>query len=206
MSGTLAARDLTVDLGATALAVARRLAGGATCWCSSPDGGSLPVGLPGARRLPWAGLVGALRGAVLPGDVAVLRGSDDTSDDVLLRAPAWGLTTVWLGQDDRPRDGAADHVLQADDVDALVTRCLALLAGDPAALAPPPDCDGPVCITCSDEGRFAEVVAVHGPTAQVRTAEGLEDADLTLVGGAQPHDLLVVHAGMALTRLERQTR
>jgi hydrogenase maturation factor len=68
-------------------------------------------------------------------------------------------------------------------------------------LAPDADCDGPVCITCSDEGRLAEVVSVSGATARVRTADGAEDVDLSLVGGVDPEDLLVVHAGMAITRL-----
>jgi len=62
--------------------------------------------------------------------------------------------------------------------------------------------EGPVCITCSDEGRLAEVLTVTGTTAQVRTSTGFEDVDLSLVGGAAPYDLVVVHAGMAITRLD----
>ncbi len=207
-AGGTAADDLAADLGATALAVARRLAAGGSLWCSSPHaGGSSPSALPGAHELPWADLVAVLRATARSGDVVVLLsdGADGTAAEVLRRAPAWGVTTVWLGVDGRLDGGGADHVHQADDGDALVTRCLALLAGDPAALAPPPDCDGPVCITCSDEGRLAEVVTVAGPTAKVRTARGIEEADLTLVGTAQPHDLLVVHAGTAIARLPRRT-
>jgi len=57
------------------------------------------------------------------------------------------------------------------------------------------ECDGPVCVTCSDEGRLAEVAAVSGTTARVRTADGDEDVDLSLIGSVARHDLLVVHAG-----------
>jgi len=46
------------------------------------------------------------------------------------------------------------------------------------------------------------VLTVTGTTAQVRTSTGFEGVDLSLVGGADPYDLVVVHAGMAITRLD----
>ncbi|MDT4939715.1 MAG: hypothetical protein QOG80_3386, partial [Pseudonocardiales bacterium] len=66
------------------------------------------------------------------------------------------------------------------------------------------ECTDEVCITCSDEGRAAEVIL--GPvgafgTALVRTANGEEQIDTTLVGAVTPGDLLLVHAGSALIRV-----
>jgi hypothetical protein len=63
--------------------------------------------------------------------------------------------------------------------------------------------EGPVCTTCSDEGRLAEVVdSGTTTTATVRTAAGVEEIDTTLVGHVAPGDLVLVHAGTALTIVE----
>jgi hypothetical protein len=67
------------------------------------------------------------------------------------------------------------------------------------------DCADDVCVTCSDEGRLAEIVLA--PTdataaALVRTARGEEWADVTLLGEVAPNDLVLVHAGAAISRLE----
>jgi hypothetical protein len=71
-------------------------------------------------------------------------------------------------------------------------------------VAPPAECTDEVCVTCSDEGRPAEVVLpADRPfgTALVRTAEGTEQIDTTLVGEVAAGDLLLVHAGSALTKI-----
>ena len=60
------------------------------------------------------------------------------------------------------------------------------------------ECTDEVCITCSDEGRLGEVV---GP-GRVRTASGVEDVETLLIGQVQPGDLLLVHAGTAIGRVE----
>ena len=39
-------------------------------------------------------------------------------------------------------------------------------------------------------------------SALVRTAKGEEDVDVTLVGDVWPGDLVLVHAGAAITRLD----
>ncbi len=60
------------------------------------------------------------------------------------------------------------------------------------------------CITCSDEGRLGEVLApptVPGSPALVRAGIGTEDVDVTLVGEVAVGDLVLVHAGFALTRV-----
>ena len=57
--------------------------------------------LPSARSLARAGdVLMAISQAAHEGVAALMR-----------RAPAWGLTTVWIGGGDRPHPGAADHVL-----------------------------------------------------------------------------------------------
>jgi hydrogenase maturation factor len=60
----------------------------------------------------------------------------------------------------------------------------------------------PGCITCSDEGRLAEVLEASADTAEVRTAEGLETVDTMAVGPVRPGDLLLVHARTAIAVLE----
>jgi hypothetical protein len=68
-------------------------------------------------------------------------------------------------------------------------------------------CDEEVCITCSDEGRTAEVISVDDTgEALVRTAEGRERIDTTLIDVPRPGDLVLVHAGSAITSLEEDPR
>ncbi|MDR3069430.1 MAG: HypC/HybG/HupF family hydrogenase formation chaperone [Propionibacteriaceae bacterium] len=63
------------------------------------------------------------------------------------------------------------------------------------------------CITCSDQGCPAEVV--QAPSApdfftRVRTAAGEDEIDTTLVGEVAPGDWVLVHAGIAIARLDPQ--
>jgi len=133
--------------------------------------------------------------------------------DLARRAPAWGVTTLWFGAGRRPAAGAADHVLWLpDDRNAAHDGRFILLYHllwelthvclEHGGLLDPPADEGPACITCSDEGRLAEVLSVADGTAHVRTATGREDVDVSLVVAVQTGDLLVVHAGSAITRLE----
>lgn len=67
------------------------------------------------------------------------------------------------------------------------------------------ECEHPVCVTCSDEGRLVEVVEAPASLldrATVRSPDGIEAVDVTLVGVVSPGDLLLVHAGTALTRVD----
>jgi hydrogenase maturation factor len=63
------------------------------------------------------------------------------------------------------------------------------------------------CITCSDEGvpmRVLEVDAVGG-LARCRDPEGAcSDVEVALVDPVGPGDALLVHAGVALARLESE--
>ena len=58
-----------------------------------------------------------------------------------------------------------------------------------------------VCVTCSDEGRLAEVLAATDRDhAAVRTARGTETVLTTLIGPVAAGDLVLVHAGTAISR------
>ncbi len=219
------------DLAPAALALARRFAAGATLWCVSPHWPSHaehvavefvhPV-IVGKEALPAEAViapdpVAVLRANVRSGDVilAISEAGDPIVADVLRRAGAWGVDTIWVGAGERPAGGAAGHVLWLDTDPAaagpLFVRIYHLLwelahvclehRGLLAADEQPADC-GPVCITCSDEGRLAEVLSAEEDEATVRTADGRERVDTTLLGPAQPGDLLLVHAGTAITSLE----
>jgi hypothetical protein len=231
--------DLADDLAVAALALARRFHAGATLWCVTPQWTPHahhiavefvhPV-IVGKRALPAVALVGPdivaqARVCVRGGDiiVAVASAAEPGVLDLMRRAPAWGAHTVWIGAGDRPPGGAADHVLWQDHQGALAAAtgrfvlmyhllwelthvCFehpGLLAVDDA------ECADEVCVTCSDEGRLAEVLrAPDTPfgAARARTANGEEDVDVTLVSPVRPGDLLLVHAGAALSRLDPAVR
>jgi hypothetical protein len=223
---------LAKDLAAAALTLARRFAAGATLWCVAPAWEPHahhvavefvhPV-IVGKRALPAValtgpGLVDAARLAVRPGDVilAVAAASDPDVAAVARRAPAWGATTLWIGNGPRPPAGAADHVLWVDDPDPrtpatgrfvllyhLLWELTHVCFEHPGLLAPDDGCTDEVCVTCSDEGRLAEVITPDAPGGTlVRTANGEETVDTLLVGPVGPGDLLLVHAGAAITRLD----
>ena len=223
------------DLARAALALARRFSAGGTLWCASPASAFHahhvavefvhPV-IMGKRALPavvvpaGADLVATLRATVRPGDmvVAVAGATDAEVSDAMRRGPAWGVETVWIGSGSRPPGGAADHVLWLDADDSLVAseqfvRVYHLLwelthvCFEHTGLLRPDSCDEEVCITCSDEGRTAEVVSVEeGCEALVRTPEGRERIDTTLIDAPRPGDLVLVHAGSAIASLEGDRR
>jgi len=176
----------------------------------------------GKRALPAVAVatgeadrIAVLRSHVRSGDVILVVGADAADHDVmavLRRAPSWGATTIWIGAGDRPPAGVADHVLWSggdpalaphDGRFVLVYHLLWELTHvcfeHPGLLQTDVTCDGPVCITCSDQGTLAEVVRATAVTATVRTAGGVERIDTTLVGCVRPGDLVLVHAGTALT-------
>jgi len=63
-------------------------------------------------------------------------------------------------------------------------------------------CTDEVCVTCGDVALPAAVVTVRGSAATVRTAQGEEEADVTLVAPVEPGELLLVHGGVALERVK----
>jgi len=219
------------DLAVASLALARAFAAGATMWCCSPVWPDHarhvavefvhPV-VTGTRALPAAVVggadpVGALRALGRAGDVLVViaPAAEPLMPSLLRRAGTWGLCTFWIGAGHRPEPGAADFVLWSDDPDApwagglvrtyhLLWELTHVCFAHPGLLRPDaPDCEGVVCVTCSDEGRLAEIVSV-GPDARarVRTPVGLEPVDTSLLADPRPGDLVLVHAGSALSVVE----
>jgi hypothetical protein len=218
------------ELATTSLTTARRFAAGGSMWCLAPRWPEHarhvavefvhPV-IMGKRALPAVSIVGAepiaqLRAVAKTGDVLVAIGAAD--DDVVLeamrRAPAWGLASVWIGAGLRPAAGSADHLLWVDDDTGtapfdgrlvilyhLLWELTHVCFEHPGLLTDGgADCTDDVCITCSDEGRVAEVVAVDndGYDALVRTSRGMEHIDVSLVGPVVRDDLVLVHAGAAI--------
>lgn len=178
----------------------------------------------GKRALPAifvadTDLVGSLRLLVRPGDIVVALGTAEDSEvaSILARADAWGLTSVWIGGGAHPATTTADHLLWADGVESDVAGSsggyvilyhllweLVHVVFEHPGLLPEPEpavCTDDVCITCSDEGRVVEVVSADGDSALVLAKGHRETVDVTLVGPLEPGDLLLVHAGTAISAL-----
>jgi hypothetical protein len=233
--GSYVNAELSADLAAAALDMARRFHSGATLWVISPQWEPHahhvavefvhPV-IMGKRALPSVALVepdpvAAARVASQPGDllIAVASADEPAAVDAMRRAPAWGVLTLWIGSGPRPDAGAANHILWIDSNDPMVpaTGTFVLMYHllwelthvcfeHPGLLKPSPD-DGAdeVCVTCSDEGRLGEVLIEpvdDKSSALVRTADGEEWVDVTLLGDVAPNDLVLVHAGAAITRVD----
>jgi hypothetical protein len=231
--------DLSADLAAAALDLARRFHDGATLWVLSPQWEPHahhvavefvhPV-IMGKRALPSVALVepdpvAQARVASQPGDllIAVASADEPAVIDAMRRAQAWGVLTLWIGSGPRPPVGAANHVLWIDSDDPMVPATgrfvlmyhllweLTHVCFEHSGLlkAPAQGCTDEVCVTCSDEGRIGEVVLEPSPEcndaagqALVRTANGEEWVDTSLLGEVRTNDLVLVHAGAAITRLE----
>ena len=126
------------------------------------------------------------------------------------------MLTLWIGSGPRPPAGAANHILWIDSDDPMIpaTGTFVLMYHllwelthvcfeHPGLLKP--STEGEVCVTCSDEGRLGEVVLEPADAtgqALVRTAKGEEWVDTTILGEVRVNDLILVHAGAAITRLE----
>ncbi len=174
----------------------------------------------GKRALPAEAVEGAdvtavLRSLAVPGDVlaAVAPASDGHVASLLRRASAWGVTTMWVGAGRRPTTGAADHVLWLDAPEAAWSGDLVLayhvlwelthVCFEHPGLLREEVCTDEVCITCSDQARFGEVISLEDAgLATVRTASGAESVETTLVGPVQAGDLLLLHAGTAIGRVD----
>lgn len=218
-----------LGLASAALALARRFAAGAVMWCVAPQWPSHgrhvavefvhPV-IVGKRALPAVhlegnDLAGSLRLLSRPGDVllAVSSGADRCVVDLLRRSEAWGLTRLWLGAGVPPAVDLAEHVVWHRASEAAYSGDLVLLYHllwelthvvfeHPGLLDLRPPAPEGVCLTCSDEGRVAEIRAVRGDgTADVVMGGVGETLDISLVAVA-PGDLVLAHAGVALTTLE----
>jgi hypothetical protein len=222
--------ELAADLAATAFTLAKRFAAGATMWSIAPswEPHALHIAVEfvhpvivGKRALPAVALTGPdlvdqVRVSARPGDIVVaVSGADDTAvRSVMRRSAAWGVTTIWIGSGDRPAAGSADHVLWLDDPDPrvpatggfvlfyhLLWELTHVCFEHPGLLKPA--CTENVCVTCSDEGRVGEVVmASTDGIAPVRTARGVENVVTTLIDPVAADELVLVHAGTAISKIE----
>jgi HupF/HypC family len=224
--------ELAEDLAATALTLAKRFAAGATMWSIAPswEPHALHIAVEfvhpvimGKRALPAVALTGPdlvdlVRVSARPGDivVAVSGAGDAQVRSVMRRSPAWGATTIWIGSGERPAAGMADHVLWLDDPDPRVPATggfvlfyhllweLTHVCFEHSGLLKPEPSEA-VCVTCSDEGRLGEVVTPsEDGHAAVRTARGVENVVTTLVDPVAAGELVLVHAGMAISRLDEE--
>ncbi|MET0729308.1 MAG: HypC/HybG/HupF family hydrogenase formation chaperone [Acidimicrobiales bacterium] len=220
--------DAASDLAAAALVLARRFAAGGTLWCWAPGAPQHaqhvavefvhPV-IVGTRSLPAVAVLeddgaGALRPLCRAGDVLlVVADGDAPIGGTLRRAEAWGLTTLWMGAGPRPLTPSTHHLLWLSE-DPLARADGRLVLGyhvlwelTHVCFEHPGLLDGSAgdlasCITCSDEGRLGEVVDLRSGDASVRTADGIETVSTALVGPVQPGDLVLVHAGTAITLVD----
>jgi hypothetical protein len=222
--------ELAADLAAAAFTLAKRFAAGATMWSIAPswEPHALHIAVEfvhpvimGKRALPAVALTGAnlidlVRVSVRPGDIVIGVGAAADLDlrSVMHRSPAWGATTIWIGSGERPAAGAADHVLWLDDPDPRVPATggfvlfyhllweLTHVCFEHSGLLKP-ECAEEVCVTCSDEGRIGEVVSPSADgMAAVRTARGVESVATALIDPVAAGELVLVHAGTAISRIE----
>ena len=226
--------ELAADLAAAAFTLAKRFAAGATMWSIAPswEPHALHIAVEfvhpvimGKRALPAVALTGPnlidlARVSVRPGDIVIgVGGADDAQVfSVMRRSPAWGATTIWIGSGKRPAAGAADHVLWLDDPDPRVPATggfvlfyhllweLTHVCFEHSGLLKP-ECAEQVCVTCSDEGRLGEVVSPSTEgLAAVRTARGVERVVTALIDPVDAGELVLVHAGTAISRIEEVQR
>ena len=222
--------ELAADLAAAAFTLAKRFAAGATMWSIAPswEPHAMHIAVEfvhpvimGKRALPAVALTGPnlvdlARVSVRSCDIVIGVGAVTEPDlhSVMRRSPAWGATTIWIGSGERPAAGAADHVLWLDDPDPRVPATggfvlfyhllweLTRVCFEHSGLLKP-ECTEDVCVTCSDEGRVGEVVtaAIDG-MASVRTSRGVENVATALIDPVAAGELVLVHAGTAISRME----
>src|ERR1700742_1786333 len=226
--------ELAADLAAAAFTLAKRFAAGATMWSIAPscEPHALHIAVEfvhpvimGKRALPAVALTGPnlvdlVRVSVRPGDIVIGVGAaaDPELRSVMRRSPAWGASTIWIGSGERPEAGAADHVLWLDDPDPRVPATggfvlfyhllweLTHVCFEHSGLLKP-ECAEQVCVTCSDEGRVGEVVSPSADgMAAVRTGRGVESGATALMHPVVAGDLVLVHAGTAISRIEEEWR
>lgn len=221
-------KDLADELAAAALALARWFSAGATLWCVAPRWEQhaqhialefLHPVVAGNRTLPAAALTGpalvdTARVSARTGDILLAVAASDEAEVRALvdRGPAWGVHTIWIGSGPRPHTGAADHLLWLDDPDPripsqgdfvllyhllweLTLRCFDY----PALVRPDAEPEGAAAVS-PDLGLLGEVVTPLGDgTARIRTALGTETVTTTFVEPVRRGDLVLVHAGMAVS-------
>ncbi len=225
---TLGAAASDLSVAALALARRFATGGTLWCWSPGSPQHAQHVAVEfvhpvimGSRALPAvavleADAVSTLRPLARAGDVLlVVAGAEAPVAGTMRRAGAWGLTTMWLGAGPRPALSTADHVLWLSERSEawhdgrmllgyhLLWELTQVCFEHPGLLEVVPT-DAEVCTTCSDEGRLGEVVDTRDDaetfsSAIVRTGAGVETVSTMMVGSVRPGDLVLVHAGIAIT-------
>lgn len=208
-----------------ALALAERFSAGATMWCVSPQWPEHarhlavefvhPV-IVGKRALPAVHLAGpdpapSLRLLARPGDVlaVIVSGSlesDAGTEDLLRRAGTWGLLRMWLSGGAPPPVGLVDHAWITDPGPAdlilayhVLWELTHVVFEHPGLLGAGATKDPAVCVTCVDQAELAEIQSVGADHMAEALIEGrLQPVDVSLLDGARPRDLVLVHAGVAI--------
>ena len=166
-----------------------------------------------------AQMVEKLREQIRTGDVIVSLGPADAAliVDLSNRAVAWGADHVHLGWAQNPGVGSLDprsfcvqlgsdssaerfltrsyHLLWELTFICLQNRKLTTPASQGVLMTAS-------CSVCADEATTMEISEMlTNDMARVRTACGPEVVDVSLISEVQVHDLLLVHAGIAIRRL-----
>ena len=215
------------DLAVAALALARRFAAGATLWCWAPGCARAraarrrrvrPPGHRGHPCPPRGGvldddIVAALRPMARAGDVLlVVAGADVARRCHAAAGAGLGPHHIWLGAGARPLAAGADHLLWLSDDPAGRSRRAArarlprAVGADPRVLRAP----GPPRGARGGAGRGLHHLLRRRPAGRGRRQprrrcrrsappSGIETVSTLLVGPVQPGDLVLVHAGTAIT-------
>lgn len=221
--------DAASSLPGAAIELASAIRAGATLWCVAPglDDHARHLAVEfvhpsslGARAVPAvaiptgmaAEMTQELRASVRAGDVIVSMGHADTAfvDALGVRAPAWGAVHLHLGWSARTTSRPDTRFVEVGPdarSERFLTRAYHLLweltfvcLGQPSLLPVRGMLDS--CSVCSDEAVVGEITDVDGDRAAARTACGLVRVDVSLVPPVRVHDLVLVHAGMALRTLD----
>ena len=221
--------DAALSLPGAAVELAAAIRAGATLWCVAPglDDHARHLAVEfvhpssvGARAVAAVAIptrmvsemVEELRANARAGDVIVSMGNADTTfvGELSLRAEAWGTSHLHIGWSTQNGSQPTTRFVRVG-ADArserFLTRAYHLLweltfvtLGLPAPR--PSDGDDSSCAVCSDEAVVGEITGVEGDRATVRTVCGPIQVDVSLVPPVRIHDLVLVHAGIALRTLD----
>lgn len=166
-----------------------------------------------------AQVIEKLREQIRTGDVIVSMGPVDAALIIELsnRAVAWGADHVHLGWTQNPGAGFLDprsfcvQLGSDSSAERFLTRSyhllweLTFICLQNRKLTTPASQDVLMtasCSVCVDEATIMEISGLlTNDTARVRTACGPEVVDVSLINEVQVHDLLLVHAGIAIRRI-----
>jgi len=179
----------------------------------------------GKRSLPAVDMdasdpVSALRVLARPEDVLLVASSvaNVCSADLMRRAEAWGLTRLWLGAGTSPAPSNAEHVIWLEGTEAetaarsgdlvmlyhLLWELTHVVFEHPGLLDVVEPATQEACVTCSDTAVVGEVRRLcHSDIADAIVGGTYQSVDVGLVAPVSVGDLVLVHAGVAITTLDQ---